>query len=57
MKLTTVKSGLNDISCMCVITDDLIAVGGRFSSFVEVYRVGIDRGLVGKIDTKTTQGV
>lgn len=47
MKLTTVKSGLNDISCMCVITDDLIAVGGRFSSFVEVYRVGIDRGLVG----------
>ena len=31
MKIDTLKTHLTDINCLCIINDDIIAVGGRFS--------------------------
>ena len=56
LKLHSLASGQKDISCICALADDLLAVAGRFSPFVEVYAVA-ERALVAKIDTETVQGV
>ncbi len=54
--MNTIKSSFNDISCFCSIADDIIVCGGRFSTYLEFYRVS-DKSILCKIDTETSQGV
>lgn len=56
VKIGSLKSSLKDVSCLCVISEDIIAVGGRFSPIIELYRLQ-DRQVLAKIDTKAVQGV
>ena len=38
LKLSTIKTNLKDISCLCVLGNDIIVTGGRFSPYLEFFR-------------------
>ncbi|KAL4509136.1 hypothetical protein ABPG72_018067 [Tetrahymena utriculariae] len=56
IKISTIKSSIKDLSCLCVISEDIIAIGGRFNQEIEFYRIQ-DKQIITKIDTKAQQGV
>lgn len=55
-KASSVKTNQTDVSCLCVLCEDVVAVSGRFASAIEFYNVQ-DRSLLAKVETGTNQGV
>ncbi|EGR28738.1 hypothetical protein IMG5_169350 [Ichthyophthirius multifiliis] len=56
LKVNTIKTSQVNISCICVISQDLVAVAGKFSPFIEFYRLS-DKQIITKIDTLQHQGI
>ena len=59
LKQKSLVTQVNDLNCLALIGNSVLAVGGRFNPSVEFYQISpnIERKLCGKLDTKSVSGI